>query len=702
MSNRKKQSVAAAMATVIGVGTLISPVAVHAQDEEPPTAITQETAVNSTQENDSSIQEKEKGDSALLIDTEYKNEIDTMLSSIEKNADDAFTNLGVAEKAIVDALKSYEFSNETTQQDIQDFLNQQFVDTGKLKEIPIRSYSVSTNPTTTDKGIGSFVLSFTLMNGTNSFFDYRNEFYIPRLPKEGEVAINSKNFPDPLFKKYVKYTFDADKDDVLSVDEISNITDIDLSQFAGRVNIESLQGIEYFTELKNLNCYGTGNAILNVSSNTKLEILRCGGNANLTTLNVKGVKTLKKLQCYNTGITSLDVSNNKNLEALWCQNTPLAWLNIGDNTKLGDLTKSNSTIDINVTGNTFNIKDMFKGIDVENVTITSNGSLDKATGIVTVTKAGQPVIYTYNCGTSKNGAETLQVTLNLSIQKKDSSITINKDLKKDYDGNAVSLADSDITVTGSSNKATYTWEQKKGEVWETISTAPVNVGDYRIKVRVEGDDFFNSKEEYKEFTIAQAINSWITDLDIDGWTYSESANPPTAKASFGDVVFTYSDSKNGAYTTNVPTNAGTWYVKATLTGTDNYTVLESVEEFIIAPKYVDNNSQIVITDLNSDEDLENLVIKDDDKVLVKGSDYNVDKNQSGNKVTVTITFKGNYTGTVTKTYTVAIDTPKDEVKETENIQTGDHTQTGLLATISLLSAGCIAFLTGKKRKKYNR
>ena len=1120
MNNRKKQSVAAAMATVIGVGTLISPVAVHAQDEDPPTAITQETAVNSTQENDSSIQEKEKGDSALLIDTEYKNEIDTMRSSIEKNADDAFTDLEVAFKAIGDALNTYEFSNETTQQDIQDFLNQQFVDTGKLKEIPISNYSVGPNATITDMGMGGFQFKFTLMNGSYGF-GYHYNISIPRLPKEGEVAINSKNFPDPIFRKYVKDNFDTVSDDVLSADEISNITDIDISQFADRVNIESLQGIEYFTELVNLNCYGSSTSAtslksLDVSKNTKLETLQCGDNANLATLNVKSVKTLKNLQCYGTGITVLDVSENKALihlschstkikildvskntvlsslychsnielttlntkgadalesldcketgisildvsenktltnlycqrteitslnvsenkllESLYCgeteitsldvskntalgelscTNTPLAWLNIGmktglwnrlptptistnmfvdsfniknitegidlekitivnnngslnkttgiisnydmkqpiqyeydcgtldgqplklsvniefaidineanfpddtfreyviknfdkdtnykltpneinnitvinvigfkdlksikgieyfsaleelycretaissldvsrntalkrldcsktdisvldlskhsnleyvtcydtkievldvsrsanlyqlicystkieelkldnnsklrilscyntnikkldvsknelletfmcsdtkiqelnitantklkyldcantdikslntsmnkdlstlqcRNTKISDLDvsankklesfdcsytkiskldvsnndklynfdcrnnsnltslnvdgatnlgyffcsdtgitsldvsnnknlvyleakikslawlnigsnsnlsmfhKIDSSIDLKITGNTFNIQDVFQGIDVDKVAIISNGSLDKDKGIVTVNKADQPVVYTYNCGTSKNGEQTIHVTLNLNIEKKDSSVTINKDLNKIYDNNPIDNATVD--KTGSSGVVTFTYEVKKGDKWETYNGVPVSVGKYRITAHLAGDDFFNSAK--------------------------------------------------------------------------------TTEEFAIVAKSVENNSQIVIPDINNDKDLENLVIKDGDKELEKGTDYDVDKKQNGNEVIVTITFKGNYAGTITKTYTVNIDTPK----ETESIQTGDNTHTGLLATMSLLSAGCIAFLTGKKRKKeYNK
>ena len=51
MNNKKKQTVAVAMATALGVSAMMSPVAVHAQEEDPVTAITQEdNQQDSTQE----------------------------------------------------------------------------------------------------------------------------------------------------------------------------------------------------------------------------------------------------------------------------------------------------------------------------------------------------------------------------------------------------------------------------------------------------------------------------------------------------------------------------------------------------------------------------------------------------------------------------------------------------------------------------
>lgn len=86
----------------------------------------------------------------------------------------------------------------------------------------------------------------------------------------------------------------------------------------------------------------------------------------------------------------------------------------------------------------------------------------------------------------------------------------------------------------------------------------------------------------KTFSIRQTTNEWTEELSITGWTYGEQANAPTAKAKFGTVTFSYSDREDGIYTDTVPTDAGTWYVKATVPGNENYTALEAVREFIIA------------------------------------------------------------------------------------------------------------------------
>ena len=50
-------------------------------------------------------------------------------------------------------------------------------------------------------------------------------------------------------------------------------------------------------------------------------------------------------------------------------------------------------------------------------------------------------------------------------------------------------------------------------------------------------------------------NEFTQPLAITGWTYGETANTPTAVAKYGTIKYTYSNTADGTYTEEVPTNA---------------------------------------------------------------------------------------------------------------------------------------------------
>ena len=182
---------------------------------------------------------------------------------------------------------------------------------------------------------------------------------------------------------------------------------------------------------------------------------------------------------------------------------------------------------------------------------------------------------------------THKVTKNVEVKvdKADSAVTITtQSLNKAYDGNAVSIPE--YTTSGSDGKVTIKWQKNTGSAdtpkWEDLKSAPSRVGTYRVVIELAGNDNYKPASATLDFTISKADNAWAEKLSIKGWKYNETANVPTAKAKYGDVVYTYSDSKDGTYTSEVPKNAGTYYVKATVAGTENYTGLESVVPFKIA------------------------------------------------------------------------------------------------------------------------
>ncbi len=148
----------------------------------------------------------------------------------------------------------------------------------------------------------------------------------------GEVAINEANFPDNNFRQYIRNHYDDDKNDILSAAEIAAVSKMDVSS----ESISDLTGLEFFTELTDLEVSDNSLTELDISSNTKLLILWCSGNQ-LTELDISNNPALKELACSGNQLTSLDVSGNPELRELYCADNPLKTLDVSANTKLGRL-----------------------------------------------------------------------------------------------------------------------------------------------------------------------------------------------------------------------------------------------------------------------------------------------------------------------------------------------------------------------------
>ena len=165
-------------------------------------------------------------------------------------------------------------------------------------------------------------------------------------------------------------------------------------------------------------------------------------------------------------------------------------------------------------------------------------------------------------------------------------------------------------------------------------------------------------------------NEFTQPLTITGWTYGETANKPTAKAKYGTIKYTYSNTADGTYTEKVPTNAGTHYVKATVEETADYSGLESnAFEFVIEKKTLTNDNITDIADqtYTGGEIKPAIEVKDGDKTLVLDTDYTVtyDNNTDASdeaKVMVEI-ISNNYAGTLEKTFTILPKTKKTAITQ---------------------------------------
>ena len=293
--------------------------------------------------------------------------------------------------------------------------------------------------------------------------------------------------------------------------------------------------------------------------------------------------------------------------------------------------------------------------------------------------------------------------LKVNVAKANSTIEFAPlSLDKKYDGKAVN--NPDVEETGSAKDVMFTWYKKDGNNWKELSSAPADAGNYKVVASVEGDDNYNGVTAELEFVINQTANEWTNELSIEGWTYGEQPNSPTAISKYGEVVFTYNNKEDGTYTDSVPTDAGTWYVKATVAGNENYTGLEEIMSFEIS-KAVPEYS--VPTDLTIVQGNPLSAVK-----LPKGFTWK-DETQKADKLGKQI-FKAIYTPEDTNNYqTVETDitvnvvakTPtKDEIDDSKTEGTNTSTQTNQMMweSIATLSALLILALSILKLRKHKQ
>lgn len=140
--------------------------------------------------------------------------------------------------------------------------------------------------------------------------------------------------------------------------------------------------------------------------------------------------------------------------------------------------------------------------------------------------------------------------------------------------------------TGS--KLTATIAESEGYTVVT-NEGGTDVGEYDVVLKLSDEtkyewtkpDADDATRVTLKFAVTKATNE-ITALALDGWTFGETANAPTAVAKFGTPTFTYGATADGEFSETVPTAAGNYFVKATVAATANYDGAEKTAEFKIA------------------------------------------------------------------------------------------------------------------------
>ena len=138
----------------------------------------------------------------------------------------------------------------------------------------------------------------------------------------------------------------------------------------------------------------------------------------------------------------------------------------------------------------------------------------------------------------------------------------------------------------------------------------VNAGEYNVVLKLTDENAYEWKTPDEadatmltlKFVITKATNS-VSELTLNGWRAGETANVPAANAEFGEVKFAYATEQNGAYTENVPTAAGAYFVKAYVEATENYDGAEAVISFEITKAKNENAVTVSAEDVKYGENV---------------------------------------------------------------------------------------------------
>ena len=196
------------------------------------------------------------------------------------------------------------------------------------------------------------------------------------------TMIDEKNFPDPVFREYVRKIAGGSSlnDTIVRQIEVLDVSKDNIKKVLGdRDPITSLKGIRHLKYVRDLNCRYQKLTTLNLELNSRVERLDCYWNQ-LTDLwlNPRG-NSLKYLDCGVNQLNALDLSKSSELTELYCRNSKLTALDLSANTKLQKIGASSNkltTLDVrNLPELTY--LDLQANFDLKSIDVSKNTKLEK-------------------------------------------------------------------------------------------------------------------------------------------------------------------------------------------------------------------------------------------------------------------------------------------------------------------------------------
>lgn len=277
-------------------------------------------------------------------------------------------------------------------------------------------------------------------------------------------------------------------------------------------------------------------------------------------------------------------------------------------------------------------------------TVEYGENVNVGSGSVTVkSKAGSNYIFT-------------NTVKNFNIVAKAGQLTISGDLDVTY---GTEVPDVIVNRNGSDGAVTIYYYTDEECTTGKMTTKPTAAGEYWVKAEMAASaNYSNAESNVLGFTISRAnINPVVS---IAGWTYKDTANAPSVSGNTGSGTVTYKykakTADDSAYSVSVPTSAGEYTVKAEIAQTNNYNAGSATQNFTIAPKAITEAMAADVTNQPyTGTEIKPAPVIYDDAALVNNTDFTYDYENNtyvGNAAKVKIIGKGNYTGTITKTFTI--------------------------------------------------
>lgn len=517
------------------------------------------------------------------------------------------------------------------------------------------------------------------------------------------VPLTEEAFPDPAFLQWVEKK-DRDGDGFLSQEELDAVTSMDLR----KQGIRQLDGLEYFRNLEYLNCSENDLTALVLEDLPALTSLTCNENASLETLDLSGAPALEQLYCFHSALTELDLQDVPALTYLVWGGSPLQELDLSNSPELqvlhvlgGDLTSAdlshNPKLDMLLWNHT-----RIETLDLSNQTeLTYLNCTDNQ--LTSLDLSGNPKLETLYAGknrllairmpgddlsfcdltdqrpapfdlpTGENGLSLNQLVPWArpdQISELTGGILLGDWIQLDspngtltyryQDGSAV--LDASVSVTGENgwkeplSMMDWTYGQSPSQpqaqpAFGSVSFSygasadgpftpdvPTQAGRWYVRADVEETPQYNGLRSTEAFHIDPAI--------------PEYSAPQEKYATYGDYLASV-QLESGFYWENGSLRVGdagdrshsAFFVPA---DTVDYLIVPHIPVLVHVSPY--DGTLLPIPEIQDRTEAENLVICHGDWVLQEGKDYGTELTSDGGTTRLTITFQGNYAGTVVRSF----------------------------------------------------